>query len=241
MDIPYSVSELREATHEVVSVNGLTSSYIRPIAFYGYGELGVSTAGNPVETVIMSWPWGVYLGAESQSKGITAKVSSWRRVGPNVIPHVAKATGIYLNSMLATTEAKRAGYDEAIMLSHDGYIADGPGETIFVIRDGVLRTPQLATSILPGITRHTVIEIARALGYTVEETLLIRSDLYLADEIFMVGTAAEVTPVRSVDGRHTGVGPITLELQKAYLAAVNGLDERWSDWLDVVEMAPARA
>ena len=241
MEMPYSVDELRTATHELLATNGLASCYVRPIAFYGYSELGVAALDNPVDVAIMSWPWGAYLGESSQEQGITATISSWERVGPNVIPHAAKATGVYLNSMLATTEARRAGYDEAIMLSHDGNIADGPGETIFVIRDGVIRTPQLATSILPGITRHTVIEIARALGYTVEETLLIRSDLYLADEIFMVGTAAEVTPVRSVDGRHTGVGPITLELQKSYLAAVNGLDERWSDWLDVVEMAPARA
>jgi branched-chain amino acid aminotransferase len=143
--------------------------------------------------------------------------------------------------MLATTEARRGGYDEAIMLSRDGYVADGPGETIFAVKDGTLRTPPLATSILPGITRDTVINIAGDLGHPVEETNLIRSDLYLADEVFMVGTAAEVTPVRSIDGREIGVGPMTLQLQKAYLATVNGLDERWSDWLDVVEMAPARA
>ncbi len=189
----------------------------------------------------MSWPWGAYLGEDSQAQGITATISSWERVGPNVIPHAAKATGVYLNSMLATTEARRAGYDEAIMLTATGHIADGPGETIFVVRDGVISTPHLGHSILPGITRHSVIEIAQTLGYTVEATSLIRSDLYLADEVFMVGTAAEVTPVRSIDGRHIGVGPVTLELQKTYLAAVNGLDERWTDWLDVVEMAPARA
>jgi branched-chain amino acid aminotransferase len=142
--------------------------------------------------------------------------------------------------MLATTEAKRAGYDEAIMLSHDGYVADGPGENIFVVKDGVLRTPPLSMSILPGITRDTVIQIAQELGYRVEETLLIRTDLYLADEVFMVGTATEVAPLRAVDDREIGVGPITRELQKAYLAAVNGIDERWSSWLDLVEMAPAR-
>jgi branched-chain amino acid aminotransferase len=241
MELPYSVAELRAATHELVATNGLASCYIRPVAFYGYGQLGVAATGNPIETVIMSYPWGAYLGEEGQTKGITTTISSWERVGPNVIPHAAKATGIYLNSMLATTEARRAGYDEAIMLSSDGYIADGPGETIFVVKDGTLRTPSLAMSILPGITRDTVINIARDLGHPVEETNLIRSDLYLADEVFMVGTAAEVTPVRSIDGREIGVGPMTLQLQKAYLAAVNGLDDRWSDWLDVVEMAPARA
>jgi branched-chain amino acid aminotransferase len=241
MDLPYTVDELRHATHDLLATNGLASCYIRPVAFYGYGELGVAATGNPVDVVIMSYPWGAYLGEDGQQEGITTTISSWERVGPNVIPHAAKATGIYLNSMLATTEARRAGYDEAIMLTGEGYVADGPGETIFVVKDGVIRTPHLAMSILPGITRHAVIEIARALGYDVDETLLIRTDLYLADEVFMVGTAAEVTPVRAVDGRELGVGPITRELQKAYLAVVNGIDERWSDWLDVVAMTPVRA
>jgi branched-chain amino acid aminotransferase len=240
MDIPYTVEELRQATHELVRTNGLPACYLRPIAFYGYGELGVSTAGNPVETVIMSWPWGAYLGADSQTKGVTAKISSWKRVGPNVIPHVAKATGIYLNSMLATTEARRAGYEEGILLTDAGTVADGPGENIFVVKGGVIRTPPLSTSILPGITRESVITIAGELGYVVEEGDLIRADLLLADEVFMTGTAAEVTPVRAVDDVEIGVGPVTLALQQAYLAAVNGLDERWVGWLDVVEI-PDRA
>jgi len=237
MDLPYSPEELRAGTHELIAANRLPSCYVRPIAFYGYGELGVATSGNPVDVVIISFPWGAYLGEEGQRTGITAMISSWERVGPNVIPHAAKATGIYLNSMLATTEARRAGYDEAIMLTHDGYVADGPGENVFVVKDGRLRTPPLAMSILPGITRDTIIHLAQDLGYGVEESLVIRSDLYVADEVFMVGTAAEVTPVRAVDDRAIGVGPVTLELQKAYLAAVNGIDERWSDWLDVVEMS----
>jgi branched-chain amino acid aminotransferase len=241
MDLPYSIEDLRSATHDLVRANGLPSCYLRPIAFYGYGELGVATTGNPVEVAIISFPWGAYLGEDSQSLGITAKVSTWQRVGPNVIPHVAKATGIYLNSMLATTEARRAGYDEAIMLSQDGYVADGPGENIFVVKDGRILTPPLAMSILPGITRDTIIQIAQDLGYPVEETLLIRTDLYLADEVFMVGTATEVAPLRSVDDREIGVGPVTRELQKAYLDTVNGLGERWSHWLDVVEMAPSAA
>ena len=162
----------------------------------------------------MSWPWGAYLGEDALTKGITAKISSWTRVGPNVIPHVAKATGIYLNSMLATTEAQRGGYDEAIMLTDSGFVADGPGENIFVVKDGRILTPPLSTSILPGITRESVIEIARDLGYVVEETDMIRTDLYLADELFMTGTAAEVTPVRAVDDVELGVGPVTLELQQ---------------------------
>jgi len=235
MDLPYSLDELRSATHELISANGLPSCYIRPVAYYGYGELGVATTGNPVDVVILSFPWGAYLGEEGQRTGITTMVSSWERVGPNVIPHVAKATGIYLNSMLATTEARRGGYDEAIMLTRDGFVADGPGENIFVVKDGKLITPPLSMSILPGITRDSIIHIARGLGYTVEEKLLIRTDLYLADEMFMVGTATEVAPVRAVDDREIGVGPITLELQKAYLQVVNGRDARYGDWLDVVE------
>ncbi len=241
MDLPYSTADLRKATHELVAANGLPTCYVRPIAFYGYGELGVATAGNPVDMIIMSFPWGAYLGENGQQAGISTMVSSWERVGPNVIPHVAKATGIYLNSMLATTEARRAGYDEAIMLTRDGYVADGPGENIFVVKDGRLLTPPLSMSILPGITRDTIIDLARGLGYSVEETLLIRTDLYLADEAFLVGTATEVAPIRSVDGHEIGVGPITLELQKTYLDVVRGRDQRWSDWLDVVETARAPA
>ncbi|MEX0851439.1 MAG: branched-chain amino acid transaminase, partial [Gaiellaceae bacterium] len=231
MEIPYSAHELCEATCELVRTNGLASCYIRPIAFYGYGELSVSPAGNPVESAIMSWPWGEYLGEGSQENGITAKISSWKRVGPNVIPHAAKATGIYLNSTLATMEARRGGYEEAILLTDEGTVADGPGENIFVVKDGLIRTPPLSTSILPGITRDSVIAIAQELGYAVEETSLIRTDLYLADEVFMTGTAAEVTPVRAVDDVEIGVGPVTRELQRTYLAAVTGLDGRWGGWL----------
>jgi branched-chain amino acid aminotransferase len=238
MELPYSVEELRQASHELISVNGLPECYLRPIAYYGYGQLGVSTQGNPVDVVLMSWPWGTYLGDEGLRTGIRAKISSWQRVGPNVIPHVAKATGIYLNSMLAVTEAQRAGYDEAILLTAEGYVADGSGENVFVVKDGRIMTPPLSTSILPGITRATVVEIAQELGYVVEETNLIRTDLYLADEVFMVGTAAEVTPLREIDDQEIGVGPVTMELQQAYLATVRGQIEDRQHWLDFV---PARA
>jgi len=237
MQLPYSVEELRGATHELLGANGLPECYIRPIAFYGYGELGVHTGSNPVDVAIMSWPWGAYLGEEGQRQGIRVAISSWKRIGPNTIPHAAKATGIYLNSMLAVHEAQRAGYDEAIMLTDDGYIADGPGETIFVVKDGVIATPDLSTSILHGITRDTVIQLARDLGYTVVEKPLIRTDLYLADEVFMTGTAAEVTPLRSVDDQEIGAGPITLELQQAYWDVVKGAREQYSDWLDFVPAA----
>jgi len=241
MDIPYSIEELRDACHELIGVNGLPECYLRPIAFYGYGQLGVAARENPVETVIISWPWGAYLGDEGLKNGIRAKISSWQRVGPNVIPHVAKATGIYLNSMLAVTEAIRSGYDEAILLSAEGYVADGSGENIFVVKDNRLYTPPLSLSILPGITRDTVIQIAQDLGYTVEEQQLIRTDLYLADELFMCGTAAEVTPLRSVDDVEIGVGPVTLAIQKAYLDTVRGKSERWAQWLDYAARTPAGA
>jgi branched-chain amino acid aminotransferase len=235
MRLPYSLEELRAAVHETVSVNGLDECYIRPIAFCGYGELGVHTGTNPIEVAIMVWPWGAYLGEEGQKKGITAMISSWKRVGPNTIPHVAKATGIYLNSMLATHEARRAGYDEAILLTDDGYVADGPGENVFMVKNEVISTPPLSTSILPGITRETIIQVARDRGYTVEERSIIRPELYLADEVFMTGTAAEVTPVSAVDDQEIGAGPITLELQKTYWDIVRGKEERYAAWLDRVE------
>jgi branched-chain amino acid aminotransferase len=245
MELPYSVEELREVSLELIGRNGLPECYLRPIAFFGYGELGVATAGNPVDVVVMSWPWGTYLGEEGLKNGIRAKISSWKRVGPNTIPHAAKATGIYLNSMLAVNEANRAGYDEAILLTDEGFVADGSGENVFIVKDGTLMTPPLSTSILPGITRATLIEIAQDLGYTVEERNLIRTDLYLADEVFMTGTAAEVTPIRSVDDQTIGPpGEITLKLQKTYLETVRGGSERWSHWLEyatIPSTAPAPA
>ena len=234
MEIPFSADDLIAACNEVVGANGLPECYIRPIAFYGYGELGVAARGNPVETVIMSWPWAPYLGEASLKNGIRAKISSWQRVSPNIVPHVSKATGVYVNSMLAVTEANNAGYDEAILLTPEGTVADGSGENIFVVRDGVLYTPDLSTGILPGITRDTVTQIAQDLGYTVVEKALIRSDLYLADEVFMCGTAAEVTPLNSVDDHQIGVGPVTRAIQEAYLQTVRGQSERWSQWLDHV-------
>ncbi len=241
MEIPFGVEELRAATFELIRVNGLPECYLRPIAFYGYGELGVSAGDNPVETVLMSWPWGAYLGEDGQRNGIRAKISSWQRVGPNVIPHVAKATGIYLNSMLAVMEANRGGYDEAILLTAEGYVADGSGENIFAVKDGVISTPALSASILPGLTRDSVIQIAQDLGHEVRETHLIRSDLLTADEVFMTGTAAEVTPLRSVDDIEIGVGPVTLELQGAYLDTVRGRSERWGQWLEYAAATTADA
>jgi branched-chain amino acid aminotransferase len=242
MTLPYTVEELRSASMDLIGANGIAECYLRPIAFFGYGELGVAATGNPIDVVIMSWPWGTYLGAEGFEKGIRAKISSWTRVGPNVIPHVAKATGIYLNSMLAVMEANRAGYDEAILLTDDGFIADGSGENVFLVKDGTIYTPDLSASILPGITRDTIIQIAQDLGYSVVEKQLIRTDLYLADEVFMTGTAAEVTPLREVDDHAIGApGPVTLAIQKAYLETVRGKSERWSHWLEYASTERARA
>ena len=242
LDIPYSVDDLKAATWEVVGANGLPSCYLRPIAYSGYGQLGVASRDNPIDVAIMSWPWGSYLGEEGMREGIRVKVSSWQRVGPNVIPHAAKATGVYINSMLAVGEANRAGYDEAILLTADGFIADGSGESIFIIKNGVIYTPDLSASILVGITRDTVIQIAQDLGYRVVEKPLIRTDLYLADEVFMVGTAAEVTPIREVDDHVIGrPGPVTVEIQQAYLDTVHGRSDRWSQWLEYAPAAKTQA
>jgi branched-chain amino acid aminotransferase len=238
MKLPYTVEELVGATHELLAANGLPACYVRPLAFYGYGTLGVPPRQNPVCVTILSWPWGAYLGEEALAKGIRVTVSSWRRVGPNTIPHAAKATGVYLNSMLAVMEANRAGYDEAILLTEDGYVGDGSGENIFVVKRGVLTTPDLSASILPGITRDSIVQIARDLGYEVREKPLIRTDLYAADEVFMTGTAAEVTPIRSVDDVEIGdPGPITKQIQETYLSTVTGKIERYGEWLEYVPKA----
>jgi branched-chain amino acid aminotransferase len=234
MTIPYSVDELKTACNDLLAANGLPECYIRPIAFYGFGQLGVAVRDNPVDTAIMSWPWGAYLGDEALRSGIRTKISTWQRIPANVVPHASKATGVYLNSMLAVTEAQRAGYDEAILLTPEGTVADGPGETIFVVSSAKLYTPDLSTGILHGITRDSIIQIAQDLGYQVVEKSLIRSDLYLADEVFMCGTAAEVTPLRSVDHCEIGVGPVTLEIQKAYLDTVRGVSDRWAQWRELV-------
>ena len=240
MDLPYSVAELRAATHELIAANGLPACYLRPLAFYGYGELGVQATGNPVDVVIMSFPWPAYLGEEGQRTGITTMVSSWERVGPNVIPHVAKATG-HLPELDARDDRGPPRRLRRGDHAHPrGLRRRRPGRE-HLHREG--RQAQHARRSrcrsCPGHARHDH-PPRRALGYEVEETLLIRTELYLADEVFMVGTATEVAPVRAVDDRHIGVGPITLELQKAYLDVVNGRDQRWADWLDVVETSRAR-
>ncbi len=236
MEVPYSIDELVDAARELIVVNDLRSCYVRPIAYRGYGEIGVNPAGNPVDVCIAVWPWGTYLGEDALKNGVRMTVSSWRRHDPNIIPPQAKVTGAYINSVLAKVEAVEKGFDEGIMLNPQGYISEATGENLFIVRDGELLTPPLAAGPLPGITRASVIAIARDLGISVFETLLTRADLYLAEEMFCVGTAAEVTPVREVDGRVIGdPGPVTLALQQKYFQIVKGEDDKYSDWLEYVE------
>jgi branched-chain amino acid aminotransferase len=237
MDIPYSVDELIAAAHELIKVNDLKSCYVRPIAFRGFGgEMGVNPELNPIDVTIAVWSWGAYLGAEALKNGVRMTISSWRRHDPNIIPSQAKVTGAYVNSSMAKLEAVRAGFDEAIQLNPQGYVSEATGENIFVVKGGEIFTPPLAAGPLPGITRDSIMTIARDLGMTVSEAILTRSDLYVAEEVFCVGTAAEVTPVREIDERVIGApGPITQTLQQKYFSIVKGEDEKYSDWLDFVE------
>jgi branched-chain amino acid aminotransferase len=235
MDLPYSVEELVAATKETVRVNDVDSCYIRPIVYLGYGEMGLNPLPCPVNVAIAVWPWGTYLGDEGVRNGVRCKVSSWRRIDPNVNPVAAKGTGIYVNSSLAKVEALKAGYDEAILLNTHGFVAECTGENIFVVKDGVLVTPPLSSGALEGITRDSVITIATDLGYEVREENLLRTDFYLADESFLTGTAAEIVPIRSVDDREIGdPGPITREIQETYFATVRGELPRYKDWLEYV-------
>ena len=237
MPVPYSVEELRAATHELIARNELASCYIRPLVFRGYGQMGLFPLDAPVDVAIAAWSWGAYLGDEGKSKGIRAKVSSWRRIGPDsMIPH-AKASGQYLNSVLAKIESQKAGYEEAILLDDLGHVCEGSGENIFVVRDGVVHTPPQTASILDGISRRSVIEIARDEGLEVVERDLARAELYLADEVFLSGTAAELVPVREIDDHAIGEGipgPVTRRVQAVFEDALYGRAERYRAWLDVV-------
>jgi len=239
LEIPHSREELTEATLELVRRNGLESCYIRPIAFYGSKSLGVSPGENPTRTAIAVWPWGAYLGEDAIENGVEVMVSSWRKHSSSQIPTTAKTTGPYVNSLLATEEAKKNGYAEAIVLNKEGYVAEGPGENIFVVRDGELFTPALSQSILDGITRKSVIEMARDLGYTVHDQATIsRGELYNADELFFVGTAAEVTPIRLVDDTEIGIGtkgPVTDEIQQRFFDVVERKTDDYDEWFTYVE------
>jgi branched-chain amino acid aminotransferase len=235
IEMPYSVEELVEAVKETIRVNGVESCYIRPIVYLGYGEMGLNPLTSPVQVSIAVWPWGTYLGDDGLKHGVRMKVSSWRRIDPNVNPAAAKGTGIYVNSSLAKVEALKAGYDEAIMLNTHGFVAECTGENVFIVRNGVLVTPPLSSGALEGLTRDSVMTIARDLGYEVREDNLLRSDLYLADEAFLTGTAAEIVPMRSVDDREIGEpGEITRKIQETYFAAVHGELDTYRDWLEYV-------
>jgi branched-chain amino acid aminotransferase len=243
MPIPYSREELRTATHELIAANELRECYIRPIAFRGYGQMGINPLDAPVEVAIAVWPWGAYLGEAAKHEGVRAKVSSWRRIShDSLIPH-AKASGQYLNSVLAKVETLKAGYQEAILLDAQGFVCEGSGENIYVVRDGVILTPPQTAGILDGINRKSILQIAADLGYEVIERNLARAELYMADEVFLSGTAAELVPVREIDD-HTigsgGPGPITRELQRVFDDALHGRDSRYAEWLDVVEV-PSKA
>ncbi|MDP5255661.1 MULTISPECIES: branched-chain amino acid transaminase [unclassified Vibrio] len=236
--IPYSAEEIMEATRETLRQNKLNDAYIRPLAFVGNVGLGVCPpADTEMDLIIAAFPWGAYLGEEALKNGVDAMISSWNRLAPNTIPTGAKAGGNYLSSLLIGGEARRHGYDEGIALSVDGYLSEGAGENIFVIKDGVILTPPTTSAILPGITRDSIMTLARDKGYQVQEANIARESLYLADEIFMTGTAAEIVPVRSVDRIEVGNGargPITEDLQTAYFGLFNGTTEDKWGWLDYV-------
>jgi branched-chain amino acid aminotransferase len=238
MEIPFSRTELTEATLELLRREELRSCYIRPVAFYGYGSLGVSPKENPVDTAIAAWPWGTYLGEEALERGVDVMISSWRKYASSQVPTNAKTTGLYVNSLLAGEEARRNGYTEAIVLNKEGQVAEGPGENVFLVRDGEIYTPGLSQSILDGVTRNTVIELARERDYTVHDQATISlGELNTADELFFTGTAAEVTPIRKVDNVVVGDGsrgPVTEELQQAFFDLVERRTDAHEEWFTYV-------
>jgi len=237
LEIPFAIEAVGEGMKDVIRANGLNACYIRPIVIRGYGEMGVNPLAAPVNVIIAVWPWGAYLGEDALEQGVRIKISSWRRNSQNSLPSAAKATGQYINSVLAKIESLKAGYDEAIMLNEQGFITDGSGENVFIVRGGWLITPPTQAGCLDGITRSSVIQIARDLGYEVREENLVRTDLYNADECFFTGTAAEITPIREVDDRLVGEGhrgPITKELQGVFFSATKGEAERYAHWLTYV-------
>jgi branched-chain amino acid aminotransferase len=240
IEIPFTQAQINAATKQVITTNGLTKgAYIRPFAFRGYGEIGVAPkVSPPIDTVIAAFEWGAYLGAEGLENGIDVCVSSWQRLAPNTIPALGKAAGNYLSSQLISMEAKRLGFAEGIGLSTDGSVSEGAGENLFLVRNGIIYTPAVDNSILQGITRDTIVQLARAHGLEVREQTIPRELLYLADEIFLTGTAAEVTPVRSVDRITIGAGkrgPITETLQSAFFGLFNGKTPDKHGWLEACE------
>jgi branched-chain amino acid aminotransferase len=236
MEMPYSVDELVDATKQTVKSTGLPSCYVRPLAYYGYGEMGLNTLPCKVDVAIACWPWGAYLGDDAVDKGVRMKISSWTRHDHNTMPPAAKTVGNYVNSSLAKVEALKAGYDEAIMLAPNGLVAECTGENIFCVRNGIILTPPLSAGALEGITQSSVTKIARDLGFDIRVDNIARSDLYIADEIFVCGTAAEVGSVSSVDDRKVPCpGPMTKAIATTYAKAVRGQDDRYKQWCELVK------
>ena len=232
-EIPYSFDQISKACIETLAANKLEEGYIRPVVYLGEGSMGVFPKDNPIRVMIAVWKWGAYLGEEALKKGIRCKISSYTRYHPNTMMTTAKLTGNYTTAVMAKSDAVRDGYDEAILMDVQGYVAEGSGENLFIVRGGLIKTTPL-TTVLPGITRDSVITLARDLGYTVVEQLFRRDELYIADEAFFSGTAAEVTPIRQVDNRPIGngkPGPITQDIQKAFFDAIRGKAPRYTDWL----------
>src|SRR3984893_12959094 len=239
MDLPYSREALAEAILELVRVNGLPSCYVRPIALRAYGDIGVNPLKNPIDVYLACWEWGKYLGEEALADGVDVCVSSWNRIAPNTLPALAKAGANYMNSQLIRMEASINGYDEGIALDEAGYVSEGSGENIFLVRDGKILTPPLGASVLPGITRDTVVTLAQSLGIPLVETIIPREMLYIADEVFFSGTAAEITPIRSVDRIVVGNGsrgPITEILQRAFFDLIDGRVPDRFGWLTNVNV-----
>jgi branched-chain amino acid aminotransferase len=240
MDVPYTREELRAATHETIARNGLKACYIRPLVYRGAGPMGLFPLDSPVEVTIAVWEWGAYLGDEGKQRGVRGKVASFRRISSDAVIPAAKATGQYVNSVLAKIEVSKAGYEEAILLDSRGMVCEGSGENLFFVRDGVISTPGFSADILGGINRASVITIARDLGYEVVERDVARAELYLADEVFVSGTAAELTPIREIDDRPVGdgtPGEITRAVQSTFEDALYGRAERYREWLDPVPVA----
>ena len=235
MEIPFSPDELMDASRELCRVNGQDSYYIRPLAYLGYGEMGLNPLPSSVHVMVAVWPWGSYLGKDGVANGVRAKIASWQRISANAIPTGTKASGVYINSSLAKIEAVRAGYDEAILLNENGRVAEGSGENVFVVRDGVLVTPPTSEGVLQGVTRDAVLNFARDRDIPIDEAPLLRHDLYTADEAFFTGTAAEIVPIKSVDDRLIGPpGPVTRQLQDIFFSVVRGNEPKYDHMLDYV-------
>ncbi len=234
MEIPYARGEIEEAIKETIRVNGLDACYIRPIAFFGYHHLGLNPTGCPVDCAIAAWPWAAYLGEEAAEGGIRCTFSPWRRIDPNTLPVKSKAVGHYLNSILASLDAKERGFGEAILLDTKGYVAEGPGENVFAVKNGILYTPEAESSILPGITRASVIELAQDMGYEVVEKRMTKEELLSADEAFFTGTAAEIAPIREIDDVTIGgskKGEVTSVIKRKFFDVLNAREEKYMKWL----------